>query len=366
MSSANHSKLPKLFIPGPVDISPETYESMCHGMIGHRGGDFEALYASIQPGLQEILGTKRPVYLSTSSAWGVMEGAIRNLVQTKVLNLCCGAFSDKWYDVAQRCGKDAEKIQVEWGQPIDPEAVRAKLSEGGFDTVTMVHNETSTGVLNDLAGIAAVVKDFPGVLLVVDTVSSLSAVPVEMDKLGIDVVLAGVQKALALPPGLAVFAISEAALERASQTEGRGYYFDFVEFEKNAVKNNTPSTPAVSLMYALKQKVDSIMEEGLKARFERHAKLNHMIHVWAEKHGFKNFAPEGFQSKTLTAIDNQDGKLDVAGFIKALRAKHNVLINGGYGKIKGITFRISNMGNETEESIQELIDQLDEVIVDFK
>lgn len=366
MSSANHSKLPKLFIPGPVDIAPETYEAMCHGMIGHRGGDFEALYASIQPGLQEILGTKRPVYLSTSSAWGVMEGAIRNLVQTKVLNLCCGAFSDKWYDVAQRCGKNAEKIQVEWGQPIDPDAVRSKLSEGGFDTVTMVHNETSTGVLNDLAGIAAVVKEFPDVLLVVDTVSSLSAVPIEMDKLGIDVVLAGVQKALALPPGLAVFAISEAALERASQTEGRGYYFDFVEFEKNAIKNNTPSTPAVSLMYALKQKVDSIMEEGLEARFERHAKLNHMIHEWAEKHGFENFAPKGFQSKTLTAIDNQDGKLDVAGFIKALRAKHNVLINGGYGKIKGITFRISNMGNETEESMQELIDQLDEVIVDFK
>ena len=366
MSTINHSKLPKLFIPGPVDIAPETYEAMCHGMIGHRGGDFEALYASIQPGLQEILGTKRPVYLSTSSAWGVMEGAIRNLVQTKVLNLCCGAFSDKWYDVAQRCGKEAEKIQVEWGQPIDPEVVRAKLSEGGFDTVTMVHNETSTGVLDDLAGIAAVVKEFPGVILVVDTVSSLSAVPIEMDKLGIDVVLAGVQKALALPPGLAVFAISEAALERASQTEGRGYYFDFVEFEKNAAKNNTPSTPAVSLMYALKQKVDSIMAEGLEARFARHAKLNQMIHQWAEKHGFKNFAPEGFQSKTLTAIDNQDGKLDVAGFIKALRAKHNVLINGGYGKIKGVTFRISNMGNETEESIQELIDQLDEVIVDFK
>jgi aspartate aminotransferase-like enzyme len=316
--------------------------------------------------LKEILGTKRPVYLSTSSAWGVMEGAIRNLVQTKVLNLCCGAFSDKWYDVAQRCGKDAEKIQVEWGQPIDPEAVRTKLSEGGFDTVTMVHNETSTGVLNNLAGIASVVNEFPGVILVVDTVSSLSAVPINMDDLGIDVVLAGVQKALALPPGLAVFAISEAALERASQTEGRGYYFDFVEFEKNAVKNNTPSTPAVSLMYALKQKVDSIMAEGLEARFARHAKLNDMIHQWAEKHGFKNFAPEGFQSKTLTALDNQDGKLDVAGFIKALRAKHNVLINGGYGKIKGITFRISNMGNETEQSIQELIDQLDDVIVDFK
>ena len=365
MSETNQTKLPKLFIPGPVDIAPETYQAMCQDMIGHRGGDFEALYASIQPGLKEILGTHRPVYLSTSSAWGVMEGAIRNLVQSKVLNLCCGAFSDKWYDVAQRCGKEAEKIQVEWGQAIDPEEVRAKLQEGGFDTVTMVHNETSTGVMNDLAAIAAVVKEFPGVLLVVDTVSSLSAVPIEMDKLGIDVVLAGVQKALALPPGLTVFAISEAALERASQTEGRGYYFDFVEFEKNALKNNTPSTPAVSLMYALKQKVDSIMAEGLEARFERHAKLNSMIHAWAKKHGFKIFAPEGYQSKSLTTIDNSDGKLDVPGFIKALRAKHNVLINGGYGKIKGVTFRISNMGNETEQSMQELIDQLDGVIGDF-
>ena len=365
MPDATHTKLPKLYIPGPVDIAPETYEAMCQPMIGHRGGDFEALYASIQPNLKPILGTERPVYLSTSSAWGVMEGAIRNLVQTKVLNLCCGAFSDKWYGVAQSCGKNAEKIQVEWGQQIDPEAVRAKLCEGGFDTVTLVHNETSTGVMNDLTGIAAVVKEFPDVLLVVDTVSSLSAVPIEMDKLGIDVVLAGVQKALALPPGLAVFAISEAALERASTTEGRGYYFDFVEFDKNAAKNNTPSTPAVSLLYALKHKVDSIMEEGLEARFARHENLNKMIHTWMEKHGFKNFAPEGHQSKSLTAIDNSEGRLDVTAFIKALRAKYNVLINGGYGKIKGTTFRISNMGNETEETMQELIDQLDDVIADF-
>jgi len=365
MSENTQNTLPKLFIPGPVDIAPETYQAMCQPMIGHRGGDFEALYSSIQPGLKKILGTDRPVYLSTSSAWGVMEGAIRNLVQTKVLNLCCGAFSDKWYGVAQSCGKQAEKIQVEWGQAISPDAVRAKLSEGGFDTVTLVHNETSTGVMNDLAGIAAVVNEFPEVLLVVDTVSSLSAVPVEMDKLGIDVVLAGVQKALALPPGLAVFAISEAALERASTTEGRGYYFDFAEFEKNAIKNNTPSTPAVSLLYALKQKVDSIQEEGLENRYARHAKLNGMIHAWMDKHGFKNFAPEGFQSISLTAIDNTAGTLDVGGFIKALRQKYNFLINGGYGKIKGTTFRISNMGNETEESMQELIDALDDVIADF-
>lgn len=358
--------LPKLFIPGPVDIAPETYQAMCQPMMGHRGADFEALYSSIQPGLKSIFGTERPVYLSTSSAWGVMEGAIRNLVQTKVLNLCCGAFSDKWYGVAQSCGKQAEKIQVEWGEAIQPEDVRAKLSEGGFDSVTLVHNETSTGVMNDLAGIAKVVSEFPDVLLIVDTVSSLSAVPIEMDNLGIDVVLAGVQKALALPPGMAVFAISEAALTRASTTENRGYYFDFVEFEKNAVKNNTPSTPAVSLLYALKDMVDRIAAEGLEARFARHAKLNQMIHDWMDHHGFKNFAPEGNQSKSLTTIDNSDGQFDVPGFIKALRNKHNLLINGGYGKIKGTTFRISNMGNETEQSMQELIDALDDVIVDFR
>jgi aspartate aminotransferase-like enzyme len=356
--------LPKLFIPGPVDVSQETYAAMCQPMIGHRGADFEALYGSIQPGLQKILGTQRPVFLSTSSAWGVMEGAIRNLVQTKVLNLCCGAFSDKWYGVAQSCGKDAEKIQVEWGQAIDPEAVRGKLEEGGFDTVTLVHNETSTGVMNPLREIAAVVKSFPGVLLVVDTVSSLSAVPTPVDELGIDVLLAGVQKALALPPGLAIFAASEAALERASTTPDRGYYFDFLEFAKGGEKNNTPSTPAISLLYALKQKVDEILAEGLPARYERHNRLNQLVHTWADKHGIRNFAPEGFQSKSLSCFVTPEN-LDQPGFIKALRENHNFLINGGYGKIKGKTFRISNMGNETDASIRELITALDDVLPDF-
>jgi predicted phosphoserine aminotransferase len=355
---------PKLFIPGPVNISPETYEAMASPMIGHRGGDFEELYASIQPGLKAIAQTDRPVFLSTSSAWGVMEGAIRNLVQKKVLNLCCGAFSDKWYGVAQSCGKEAEKIQVEWGQPIDPETVRAKLSEGGFDTVTLVHNETSTGVMNPLAEIAAVVKSFEDVLLVVDTVSSLSAVPIATQKLGIDVLLAGVQKAFALPPGLAVFSCSEAALARAESTPNRGYYFDFIEFAKNDAKNNTPSTPAIALLYALHQKVEEIQSEGLEARYARHAATNQLVADWVTKHEFDFLAPEGFRSKTLTTVAN-NRDLDVSGFVKAVRQKHNILINGGYGKIKGTTFRISNMGNETEETIREMLSALDDVLPGF-
>lgn len=353
--------MPKLFIPGPIDVSKETFAAMCQPMIGHRGAEFEALYASLQPGLQAIFGTARPVFTSTSSAWGVMEAALRNLCGKKVLNLCCGAFSDKWFDVAKKMGLQADKIQVEWGQAVSPESVREKLEEGGFDLVTLIHNETSTGVMNDLAGIAEVVKSFPGVLLVVDCVSSLSAVPVEMDKLKLDVVLAGVQKALALPPGLTVFACSEDALSRAKEMPNRGYYFDFIEFAKNAAANNTPSTPAISLLFGLQHILGKIMEEGLAARFARHAENNQLIQAWGGSHGFKNFAPEGRESKSLTCFQTP-ADLDQSAFIKTLKSKHGFVINGGYGKIKGITFRISNMGNETSETMNELISAMDDVL----
>jgi len=352
---------PKLFAPGPIDVSKETFAAMSQTMIGHRGKDFEELYASTQPGLQEIFGTARPVFLSTSSAWGVMEGALRNLAKKKVLSLCCGAFSDKWLDVAKKCGYEADSVQVEWGQAIDPEAVRAKLAEGGFDTVTLIHSETSTGVLNDLAAISKVVKSFPDTMLIVDTVSSLSTVPVDMDANQIDVMLAGVQKALALPPGLAVFAVSEAGMERAKGNPNRGYYFDFVEFAKNAAVNNTPSTPSISIIYGLQYILGEIAKEGFAARQARHAKTNALIHAWGAKHGFEHFAPEGNRSTALTCFKTPEG-FDLSGFIKNLKTKHNFLINGGYGKIKGTTFRISNMGNETEATMQELIDAMDDVL----
>lgn len=290
-----------------------------------------------------------------------MEAALRNLTQKKVLTLCNGAFSDKWFDVAKKCGKEVEKLQFEWGQAIDPGQLRTKLAEGGFDTVTFIHNETSTGVMSDLKRIAEVVKSFPDVLLIVDTVSSFSAVPMAMDEFGIDVLLAGVQKAMALPPGLAVFAISEAALERAKSTKDRGYYFDFVEFEKNALANNTPSTPAISLIFGLQYILETIAAEGMENRFARHLSNNKMIHDWAARHKFQHFAPEGFRSVSLSCFHTPEG-FDQSNFIKTLKNKHNFMINGGYGKIKGITFRISNMGNETTETMQELIDAMDDVL----
>ena len=218
----------KLHIPGPVEVSEKTLRAFASPMIGHRGQGFKDLYGKMMPQLQSLLYTKQLVYLSTSSAWGVMEGAIRNLVTKKVLNCMCGAFSDKWLDVSTRCGKQAEGLKVEWGSPIRAEQVDAKLATGQFDALTLIHNETSTGVMSPLAEIAALKKKYPDVIFIVDAVSSLTATKIEFDALGIDVLLAGTQKAFAMPPGLAVFACSPQALAKAATVKDRGYYFDFV------------------------------------------------------------------------------------------------------------------------------------------
>lgn len=351
----------KLFIPGPVEVSPKTYQAMTTPVFGHRSPDFVELYQSVQPSLQKLFGTQDPVYLSTSSAWGVMEGAVRNVVQKKVLNVCSGAFSDKWFDVSRRSGKAAEALSYEWGAPVDPEDVGKKLATGEFDAITLIHNETSTGTMNPLPEIMEVVRQFPEVISIVDCVSSFSAVPLPKDELGIDVLLCGTQKALALPPGLALCSVSERARRRAGQVGGRGYYFDFLEFQKNHEKGMTPSTPVIPLIFALKSKCEDIFAEGLEARYARHARLNGLVHAWVDKHGFELLPPRAFASKTLSCVKNP-GHLDIPAINRELKARHNCVIDGGYGKIKGKTFRISNMGDETDETISTLLGQLDELV----
>ena len=182
-----------------------------------------------------------------------------------------------------------------------------------------------------------------------------------MDELGIDVLLTGSQKALAMPPGLALFAVSERAMKRAESIKDRGYYFDFVEFAKNQEQDMTPSTPAISLIYALESKLDDIFSEGIEARHARHAALNAQVHEWVKARGFDFFAPEGRRSLSLTCVKN-NRDIDVASWIKRLREKHRFVIDGGYGKLKGKTFRISNMGDETSESIATLLAALDDTL----
>jgi aspartate aminotransferase-like enzyme len=353
----------KLFIPGPIAVSEKTLRALAQPMIGHRSPDFVALYRSLQPGLQALMGTKDPVYLSTSSAWGAMEGAVRNVTRKKVLNCMNGAFSDKWNDVALRCGAGAGALQFEWGQPVDPEAVRRELATGAYDAITLIHNETSCGCMSDLRAIMPVIREFPDVISIVDTVSSFSALAINKDELGIDVFIAGSQKALALPPGLALLSVSPRALARAEQLGGRGYYFDFLEFQKNHENGMTPSTPVIPLIYALQSKLADIAAEGLPARYARHARLNQAVRGWGLSRGFKLFPKEGYGSVTLNCFANTLG-YDLSALNKTLKAKHHLVIDGGYGKLKGKTFRISNMGDETDETIAALIQALDSALAE--
>ena len=233
----------KLFIPGPIEISPEILDALTTPMIGHRMPEYARLHQGVTDKLKKLMFTEDRVFLSTSSAFGAMEGAVRNLVGKRCANFCNGAFSDKWHNVTLACGKEADAFKVNWGEPITPELVDEALATGKYDAITLIHNETSTGVMSPLPEIAQVLKKYPDVLSIVDTVSSMSALKIPVAELGIDCCVFGVQKAFALPPGLAVFTASERALERAKEVPGRGYYFDFLEFAAADEKDNTPSTP---------------------------------------------------------------------------------------------------------------------------
>ncbi len=345
----------KLFIPGPIAVSAKTMEAMTSAPIGHRSPDFVALYQSVQPGLQQLFGTADPVFLSTSSAWGIMEGALRNVSSKRVLNCMNGAFSDKWHDVANRNGIPATPLQFEWGEPVDPAAVRTELATGQYDAITVIHNETSCGCMTDIAAVMEVVREFPEVISLVDTVSSFSVLNIPKDELGIDIMITGSQKALAMPPGLSLCAVSQRAFNRAKAAANRGYYFDLLEFLKNHEKGMTPSTPNIPLIYALRSKLEDIFAEGPAERYARHARLNAKVRTTIKAQGFELLPEEAFGSLSLNCFKNTRN-LDLPALNKSLKAEHNLVIDGGYGKLKGKAFRISNMGDETDETIAEMLD----------
>ncbi|WP_243369689.1 alanine--glyoxylate aminotransferase family protein [Geotalea sp. SG265] len=350
----------KLFIPGPIEVAPEILQAMASPMIGHRMPEYAALHKRVTDKLKELLFTRGKVFLATSSAFGVMEGAVRNLVGERCANFCNGAFSDKWHDVTKRCGKEADAIKVEWGQPITPELVDATLATGKYDSITLIHNETSTGVMSPLPEIAAVLRKYPEVVSIIDTVSSMSALKIPLDELGIDCCIFGVQKALALPPGLAVFTASAKALERSRTMEGRGYYFDFQEFAAMDEKDNTPSTPCISLIYALDRQLERIFTEGLEARWQRHLALAEYVRGWVRERGFDFLAAGPYRSLTLTcAVNSRD--VDLADLKKKL-GERGYAFDNGYGKLKGKTFRIAHMGDMQLADLQDFTRQIDDIL----
>lgn len=354
---------PRLFIPGPVKVDEDVLQQLARPTLGHRGKEYSQLQGETVDMLKEIFFTKQNVFLSTSSASGIWEAAIRNCVADDETVLCtmCGAFSDKWADVVKSCGKKHEELKVEWGQPITAQMIDEKLSAGNYAAITIVYNETSTGVANPVYEISEMMKrKYPDVLVFVDSVSAMVGLPLEFDKLGWDITFASVQKAFAIPPGLAVALVSDRALEKSDNVPNRGYYFDFQLWAKSAAKNQTLTTPNVPHIMALNYQCKKLLKEGMENVWARHKKMGEFVRAWA-KENFDLFAPEQHASNTLTAVKNTKG-IDVAKTIAAIQEKHNTVFGNGYGKLKEQAFRIAHMGDITLDDLKELLGWIDEEI----
>ena len=348
----------KLFIPGPIDVMPDVLEKMATPMIGHRGKDASALQERVSKKLQKLFYTESEILLSTSSGSGLMEGAIRSCTSRKAAVFSCGAFGDRWYKMAVTNNVKADLYNVDMGKAITPEMVETALATGQYDLIAVQHNETSTGITNPIEEIAEVVNKYKDVIFCVDAVSSAGGAKIEVDKLGIDILITSTQKALGLPPGMAICTFSERAIKRAETVEFRGTYFDLLAMYKYLKKKNYqyPSTPSLSHMFAMDYQLDNILKEGLDKRFKRHEEMANLVRAWDQKH-FELFTDKNHLSNTLTVIKN----INISQLNSKLMEKGMQIANG-YGDLKEKTFRISHMGDYQLEDIQYLLDTIDEIL----
>lgn len=360
LSSSRHIKL---FLPGPVEVRPEILEAQAQWMFGHRMPECSELFASIRPKLGKVFRTKSRIFLAAASGTGFWEGAIRNCVADgdRVLNCVNGAFSDRWREVTEANGKQNDVLSVEWGQPILPEMVAEKLAGGSFQAVAVVHNETSTGVTSPIKDIAAAIRQAPGgenIIIMVDSVSGLSGAELEFDDWDLDIALCSSQKAFALPPGLAMCAASDRAMTKAGTVPHRGYYFDFLTLEKYLLRDQTPATPPISLLWALDRQLDDMMAEGMEIRWARHIEMRDRTLAWARSRNLESFAAEGYESPTVSCIKNTLD-IDISALNAYLRSQGMILSNG-YGKpLKNVTFRIAHMGDLQVADMEELFAAVD-------
>ncbi len=359
-SSVRPDKHVKLFIPGPTEVRPEILDAQAQWMVGHRMPECADLIGSILPKLSQVFFTNQTVLITASSGTGLWEAAVRNCINKKALTCVNGAFASRFSDVVGLNGKDMEVLSVPWGQPILPEQVVERLSTGEFDAVTVVHNETSTGATSPIKEIAQAIRAMPGgedIMILVDSVSGLSGARIEMDAWDLDVVLSSSQKAFALPPGLAFCAVSDRAMAKAKTVPARGYYFDFISLAKSIAKNQTPATPAVSLLYALDRQLDDMMAEGMENRFARHLAMRDRTLEWSKSKGFEIFVTPGYESPTVTCLAN-NLEIDISALNKYLRG-HGMIISNGYGDLKGKTLRIAHMGDTQPHEMEELFVAMD-------
>ena len=319
----------------------------------------------IQAGLKTVFCTERPVFISTSSATGLMEAAVRNAGRTKILSLTNGAFSERFAQIGRACGFEVDTYELPWGQAHDPEVLRDRLEGGVYDAITMAHSETSTGVLNDIRALAAVAHDFPDTLVLVDSVTGFGAVEVRPDDWGIDFLLTGSQKAFALPPGLSFGVASHRMMERAKEAPNRGYYFDLLFFQQNHDKDQSPTTPALSVLYALEVQLHRMLTEGMERRWTRHAEMARRTWQWVGEMreagvDLDIVAPDGHRSPSVTTIRLPQGVNgpDVTGAV----IDRGWLVGGGYGQLKSTTIRVGHMGDHTMDELEGMLAVLTEVL----
>lgn len=345
---------PLLFLPGPTEVHPDVAAAGATPMIGHRGAPSRDLIRDVVTRVQRWIGTTHPVLPLGCSATGAMEASIRNLPPGRVLHLVNGAFSARWSTVRAACGRDGDVVDVPWGEPVLPERVGEALSAGDYVAVTVAHSETSTGVLNPIAEIAEAVRAHGDAFLFVDAVTSMTAVPLELDAWGIDLCFAGSQKALALPPGLTLCAVAPRVVEAARAVQGRGFYFDLPRHVDALEQWQTPTTPPLSLLFQLRAELDRMEAEGAPARYARHRALQATVEEWADGH-FEIFPSAGYRSPILSVL--RAGDVDVAATLDGVRTK-GWWFGSGYGPTKADMIRIGHLGEITVDLLRRALDVL--------
>lgn len=358
--------MPTDFTPGPSPMAEDIMMEMTRPTIGHRSKEYATLHEEVLSRFKRLFDWEGyHVYLVTASATGLMEGAIRNCVHNTVMHTTCGAFSERWAEVSQLNGKKVLQVEAPWGQAVKPEMVGAAIKKDLPEAVTFTSCETSTGILNPVKELCESVRQAaPETLIMVDSVSSMGGVPLEMKKWGIDVLFFGLQKCFSLPAGLSIVAISPRAYEKSLLVENRGYYFNFEEFEQYNIKNNTPATPPLPTIYALRRILEIMEKEGLESRYRKHNDMLKLMQKWCAENSFEFFSEKGYQSPTVSAIKIRPD-LEVASLVKAMKEKGFILPEG-YGKLKSETFRIGHMGNHTVKTLDNLLKAINEVAGPYK
>lgn len=347
-----------LFLPGPTEVESELRQIMAMPLVGHRSAGFVEEVKAVCAKLKPLFGTDAYALFENCSATAMMEVATRNLVRERSLHLVCGAFSERWFKVASACGRKPDAIEVDWGDVITPEMLGKRLRDNGpYEAVMITHSETSTGALAPLREMAATIREVaPDTLVLVDAVSALAGAELHFDDWGLDLVFAGTQKCLALPPGLCTYALSERAMQKAATMPARGWLTDYVRAAEQLGKGKTPATPCVPLVYALSRQLDRIAAETMEGRWARHKEMHAMVHEWAASRGFEFLVREGYRSPTVSAMRNSGREVtDLIAKAKAV----GFTLGNGYGKLKGETFRIGHMGDHPPARLAQLLAVLD-------